>query len=92
MFDFAKYARDHGVAIAIDPFGEITLVTVSTAVENGNAYTKLDCCVRAGLEEGKEQQALDGCLVRLRNRDSRHEKNVEKSRKRAEMEKFWRNR
>ena len=76
MFDFVKYAREHGVAIAIDPFGEITVVTVSTAVESGYTYTTLDCCVRAGLEE----------------KDDKHEKNVEKSRHRAEMEKFWRNR
>ena len=92
MFDFVKYAREHGVAIAIDPFGEITVVTVSTAVESGYTYTTLDCCVRAGLEEGKERQVLDSCLARIKGKDDKHEKNVEKSRHRAEMEKFWRNR
>ena len=92
MFDFVKYARDNGVAIAIDPFGEITVVTVSTAVESGYTYTTLDCCVRAGIEEGKERQVLDSCLARLKGKDDKHEKNVEKSRHRAEMEKFWRNR
>lgn len=65
MFDFVKYARDHGVAIAIDPFGESPIITVSTAVENGDGYTKLDCCVRTELDGGKEQQTLDGCLARL---------------------------
>ena len=51
MFDFAGYAREKGIAIAIDPYGEHTLLTVSPSVEMGKDYTKLECCVRAGLVE-----------------------------------------
>lgn len=92
MFDFAGYAREKGIAIAIDPYGEHTLLTVSPSLEMGKDYTKLECCVRAGLVEGQEQEILDRCVARLRAIDTKHASRIRESQKRAEMEKFWRNR
>ena len=91
MFDLIKYAQDNNVAIVIDPYTESgVIITVGTAIDMNPHATSVECGFRAATETQDAQETCDRLLAMIGSRFAQHYANVEGSRKRAEMEKYWR--
>ena len=90
MFDLIKYAMENNVAIVIDPYSEVGLkITVGTGVFTAENSTTVDGGFHIETEPEKAQEACERLLGMIRERNAYLFDYVTHSKKRAEMEKFW---
>ena len=94
MFDIIRYAQENNIAIVIDPYTESGLrITIGTAVISDHHETKVYHAFREEVDKDDPvviQETCDRLLAMIGSRFAQHYANVEGSRKRAEMEKYWR--
>lgn len=90
MFDIIDYALKNNVAIVIDPYSEVGLkITVGTGVFTAENSTTVDCGFHLETEPEKAQEACERILGMIRERNYCLSDYMTHSKKRAEMEKFW---
>lgn len=90
MFDVIDYALKNNVAIVIDPYSEVGLkITIGTGVFTAENSTTVDCGFHLETEPEKAQEACERILGMIEERNKHLFNNFHNSRKRAEMEKFW---
>ena len=90
MFDIIEYALKNNVAIVIDPYTETGLrITIGTGVLTAENATTVDCGFHLETEPEKAQEACEMILGMIRAKNKHMLNNIHNSRKRAEMEKFW---
>ena len=90
MFDIIDYALENNVAIVIDPFTEIGLqITIGTGVITAENSTTVNGGFHLETEPEKAQEACERILGMIRERNAHLYAYMTNSKKRAEMEKFW---
>jgi glucose-6-phosphate 1-dehydrogenase len=90
MFDIIDYALKNNVSIVIDPYSEVGLkITVGTGVLTAENATTVDCGFHMEVEPDKAQEACERILGMIRERNASLFDYMNHSKKRAEMEKFW---
>lgn len=90
MFDIIDYALKNNVAIVIDPYSEVGLkITVGTGVFTAENSTTVDCGFHLEVEPDKAQEACEMILGMIREKNHCLSDYMTHSKKRAEMEKFW---
>ena len=90
MFDIIDFAFENNVAIVIDPYSEVGLkITVGTGVFTAENSTTVDCGFHLETEPEKAQEACERILEMIRARNKHLHDYMTHSKKRAEMEKFW---
>ena len=90
MFDIIRYALENNVAIVIDPYSEVGLkITVGTGVLTAENSTTVDCGFHLETEPEKAQETCERILSMIRKKNSCLSDYITHSKKRAEMEKFW---
>lgn len=90
MFDVIDFALENNVAIVIDPYSEVGLkITVGTGVFTAENSTTVDCGFHLETEPDKAQEACERILGMIREKNSYLSDYMTHSKKRAEMEKFW---
>ena len=90
MFDVIDYALKNNVAIVIDPYSEVGLkITIGTGVLTAENATTVDCGFHLETKPEKAKEACERILGMIEERNKHLFNNFHNSRKRAEMEKFW---
>lgn len=90
MFDVIDFAFENNVAIVIDPYSEVGLkITVGTGVLTAENSTTVDCGFHLETEPEKAEEACQRILSMIRERNASLSDYTTHSKKRAEMEKFW---
>lgn len=90
MFDIINYALRNNVAIVIDPYSEVGLkITVGTGVFTAENSITVDCGFHLETEPDKAQEACERILGMIREKNAYLFDYMNHSKKRAEMEKFW---
>lgn len=90
MFDIIDFALENNVAIVIDPYSEVGLkITVGTGVFTSENSTTVDGGFYLETEPEKAQEACERILGMIRERNAHLSDYMTHSKKRAEMEKFW---
>lgn len=90
MFDIIDFAQENNVAIVIDPYTENGLrITIGTGVQTTERSTTVDCGFHLETEPEKAQEACERILGMIRERNAYLSAYMTHSKKRAEMEKFW---
>lgn len=90
MFDIIDFALENNVAIVIDPYSEVGLkITVGTGVFTAENSTTVDCGFHLETEPEKAQEACEKITGMIRERNASLSDYMTHSKKRAEMEKFW---
>ena len=90
MFDIIDFALENNVAIVIDPYTENGLcITIGTGVLTAENSTTVDPGFHLETEPEKAQEACERILGMIRERNAYLFDYVTHSKKRAEMEKFW---
>lgn len=90
MFDVIDFALENNVAIVIDPYSEVGLkITGGTGVLTAESSTTVDCGFHLETEPEKAQEACERILGMIRKKNAYLSDYMTHSKKRAEMEKFW---
>lgn len=90
MLDLIEYAFDNKVAIVIDPFSEVGIkMTVGTRVITAENSTTVYGGFNAEVIPEESREALDMLLAKIGSRRASHYGNKDQSRRREEMEWFW---
>ena len=90
MFDIIDYALDNNVAIVIDPFTEIGLkITIGTGVITAENSTTVNGGFHLETEPEKAEEACERIISMIREKNSYLSDCMTNSKRRAEMEKFW---
>lgn len=92
MFDLIKYAMDNRVPVVIDPHttdGGVR-IAIGTMVVASTCATLIENTQSELILPGDDvREACDRMLAKIGSRKASHYGNTEQSRKREEMERFW---
>lgn len=90
MFNIIDFALENNVAIVIDPYSEVGLkITVGTGVFTAENSTTVDGGFHLETEPEKAQEACERILGMIKARNKHLLNYITHSKKRAELEKFW---
>ena len=90
MFDLIKYAADNKVAIVIDPYeSDGVRIVIGTKITRSANETLVKNTQSEAVKPKDVREACDRMLARIGSRKAYHYGNTEQSRKREEMERFW---